>query len=104
MINIEKGKWYLQLDTQGYVVDCIRYNPQIEGYILHESPSVPSDILNSCYKIENNKIILDEKKLEIVKEQDELRRKEIEEQQAEIMSHDSAKLEDDTIEAEDEEK
>jgi hypothetical protein len=96
MINIEKGKWYLQFDTQGYIIDCIRYNPQLEGYSLYESPSVPSDILNNCYKLNKNKLVLDEDKLKVVKEQEELRRKELEEQQLTLQKS----AEEDAIEVE----
>jgi hypothetical protein len=69
---IEKGKFYLQ-ETNGYITDVVEYNPNIEGYNLFEIDKLPQDIMNGCYRIENNKLVLDKiKYAEFVAEQERL--------------------------------
>jgi hypothetical protein len=69
---IEKGKFYLQVKN-GYITDAVEYNPNIEGYNLFEIDKLPPDIINRCYRIENNKLVLDEiKYAEFVAEQERL--------------------------------
>jgi hypothetical protein len=57
-MKIEKGKFYLKLEN-GFVVDAIEYNPGREDFQLYEAPTIPSDILNHCYKIEGGNLVLD---------------------------------------------
>lgn len=61
---IEQGKFYLQV-KEGFVTDAVSYNPNIEGYNLFETPKLPDDILNQCYKIVNGQLVLDEAKHKI---------------------------------------
>lgn len=60
-MKIEKGKYYLQV-KDGYVTDAVSYNPNIKGYNLFETPKLPSDIMNQCYKIVGGKLVLDQDK------------------------------------------
>jgi hypothetical protein len=69
MFKIEEGKSYLQVNNEGYITDCIKYNPQINNYFLYEGGDIPGDILNSCYKLVNNKIVLDKEKLELFEQE-----------------------------------
>ena len=62
-IKIEAGKFYLKTEG-GYVIDAVEYNPNRPDYILFEADSIPSDILNRCYKREGNKLVLDKVKHE----------------------------------------
>lgn len=60
-IIIEPGKFYLKTEG-GYVIDAVEYNPNRPDYILFEADSIPSDILNRCYKRESDTLIKDEVK------------------------------------------
>lgn len=71
-MTIEKRKCYLQIKN-GYVTDAVEYNPNIEGYNLFETNKLPSDIMNGCYQIQNDKLVLDQVKYELfLKELEEL--------------------------------
>jgi hypothetical protein len=60
-IIIEAGKFYLKTE-EGYVIDAVEYNPNRPDYVLFEAPTIPSDILNRCYKREGNTLVRDEVK------------------------------------------
>jgi hypothetical protein len=60
-IIIEAGKFYLKV-AEGYVVDAVEYNPNRPDYVLYEAASIPSDILNRCYKLVSGKLVRDEVK------------------------------------------
>jgi histidinol phosphatase-like PHP family hydrolase len=55
---IEKGKFYLKVEN-GFVIDAVEYNPERSDFQLYQAPSIPSDILNRCYKLEGGKLVLD---------------------------------------------
>jgi histidinol phosphatase-like PHP family hydrolase len=57
-MKIEKGKFYLRVEN-GFVIDAVEYNPERADFQLYEAPSIPSDILNRCYKLEGGKLVLD---------------------------------------------
>jgi hypothetical protein len=57
-MKIEKGKFYLRVEN-GYVIDAVEYNPERSDFQLYQAPSIPSDILNRCYKLEGGKLVLD---------------------------------------------
>ena len=54
-------QFYLKVIDQ-YIIDVVTFNPEKEGYILYEAYSLPADILNRCYKLENNHLIIDQEK------------------------------------------
>ena len=58
-MKIEQGKYYLQVQN-GYVTDAVSYNPKMMGYNLFETSALPVDIMNGCYKISKNKLVLDD--------------------------------------------
>ena len=58
---IEKGKYYIQIKND-FVHDAVSYNPNIEGYQLYKAETIPADVLNGCYKLVNDKLVLDEVK------------------------------------------
>jgi hypothetical protein len=57
-MKIEKGKFYLKVEN-GFVIDAVEYNPERADFQLYEAPSIPSNILNRCYKLEGGKLVLD---------------------------------------------
>jgi hypothetical protein len=60
-IIIEAGKFYLKTE-EGCVIDAVEYNPNRPDYVLFEADSIPSDILNRCYQLEDGELFLDEVK------------------------------------------
>ncbi len=67
-MKIEAGKFYLKV-SNGYVVDAVEYNPNRTDYVLFKADSIPSDILNGCYKLQSDKLIKDEYKYELYLEE-----------------------------------
>jgi histidinol phosphatase-like PHP family hydrolase len=57
-MKIEAGKFYLRVEN-GFVIDAVEYNPERSDFQLYEAPSIPSDILNRCYKLEGGVLTLD---------------------------------------------
>jgi hypothetical protein len=55
---IEKGKFYLRVEN-GFVIDAVEYNPERSDFQLYQAPSLPSNLLNRCYKLEGGKLVLD---------------------------------------------
>jgi hypothetical protein len=72
-ITIESGKFYLKLEDGSipYVIDAVRYNPEREDYILFEANELPVDILNRCYILRKEGLILDEEKHKLFIEEQE---------------------------------
>lgn len=75
MIKVVQGKWWLQLveeDGKQWIHDCVQYDPDL-GYTKISAETVPSEILNRCYYLEDGKILHDEiKHAEFVAEQKRL--------------------------------
>jgi hypothetical protein len=65
---IEKGKFYLRVENS-YVIDAVEYNPERSDFQLYQAPSLPSDLLNCCYKLEGGKLVLDTVKHEVFLEE-----------------------------------
>jgi hypothetical protein len=57
-MKIEAGKFYLRVDNE-FVIDAVEYNPERSDFQLYEAPSIPSDILSRCYKLQKGKLVLD---------------------------------------------
>lgn len=55
---------YVKIE-KGYVTDCIQI--EHEGYI-ETTAEVPSDVMNGCYKLKNNKLVVDEAKYQEFKQ------------------------------------
>jgi hypothetical protein len=58
---IEQGKFYLKV-VDGYIQDAVSYDPKLNNYILFEIDNLPKDIMNQCYKVVKDKLVLDETK------------------------------------------
>lgn len=61
---------YVQVHN-GYVRDAVSFNPNIDGYIPINVKDMPKDIMNQCYKVVDNKLVLDEEKNKIFVSQTE---------------------------------
>lgn len=51
----------------GYVIDCLKRKPNLEGYFEVEDSIIPLDVLNRCYQYENGKFLFNKSKFEYQK-------------------------------------
>ena len=73
---IEPGKFYLKIKDD-YVVDAVSYNPHLKHYNLFETNKLPTDIMNGCYQIQNNQLVLNQNKYEIFLQESDALEKEV---------------------------